>query len=418
VLSHVLPFPESAGQRQRVFYTLKAARKLFHVTFATFVARGDEEQVKSKLLEVCDDVILLPSIYQNGRRSKAWHQSLGALYSLGTGLKFSNYILGKVELSPARVSRIAQSNFDCVLFEYWHASDSASTFREKGIPCVLDMHDILWQAHGRNLNGKSFMPAWWKRLSLRQYKAREEAAWLNFDGLIAINREEMNYLTSTVPEPPKIFYAPMGTDLTLWSYSWEPATPVRVAYYGGMSSHHNQQDALRCFKYIMPRIWARYPTAEFWMVGSNPPQFLKELASDPRVTVTGFVEDVQSVLRSMSVVVCPWRGTYGFRSRLIEVMALGVPLVASGDAVWGMDLRDEHGLLLAIDDDSMANQTLRLLDDEEFAAAQSRLARQQVERLYGLDCTYEKLAHDLSKWLCEQTKSRNSQDNNSYYTDR
>jgi glycosyltransferase involved in cell wall biosynthesis len=324
------------------------------------------------------------------------------LYSATKGLKYSNYVIGHLEFAPARVASILNSNaFDCALFEYWHAARSTYVFRERGIPCVLDMHNILWQAYERDLNNAQFLPGLWNRRTLRKYQEQEEQAWENFDGLITINSEEHKYVENSVATRPRLFYAPMGTDLCLWPYLWQPVSPLRIAYYGGLSSPHNQRDALRCYEKIMPKVWSHFPDAELWLIGSKPPEFLRALATNPRVRVTGFVEDAQSLLSTMTMVLCPWTGTYGFRSRLIEVMAIGVPLVASHDAVYGMELEHGKDLLLGTSDDELAGHSLRLLNDEPSARQQSQHARHTVERLYSIGNTYDRLMRELTAWMFE-----------------
>ena len=192
----------------------------------------------------------------------------------------------------------------------------------------------------------------------------------------------------------------MRTDLTLWSYAWRPHTqPKKIAYYGGLGSRHNQEDALACYKQIMPHIWKQFPDAELWLIGSNPPDQLQALTSDKRVKVTGFVKDVQALLSTMSVVVCPWTGTYGFRSRLIEVLAIGVPLVASNDAVWGMGVKNAETALLGATHEELAANALKLLSDESYSAEQSRHGRSWVERALSFERTYGEFARELRSWL-------------------
>src|SRR5687768_16020146 len=121
IISFVLPFPRTSGQQQRVYYTLQEARKSFHITFITFAKGKDGEKIKRDLLSICDEVILLPSIYASSIATRLWYKAIGTLQTLRTGLKLSNYIIGRLELSPSRVAPIVESNhFDCVLFEYWH----------------------------------------------------------------------------------------------------------------------------------------------------------------------------------------------------------------------------------------------------------------------------------------------------------
>jgi glycosyltransferase involved in cell wall biosynthesis len=400
VLSHVLPFPGDSGQQQRVSYTLRAAREIFHVTFATFAAPAVADKVKEQLSQLCDDVVLLPALYARTRAEKARHQIAGTLRALRTGLKLSNHIIGQVEFSPSRISgHLGSKDFEGVLFEYWHAAESTAVFQRRGIPCVLDMHNVLWQSYQRDLNSGNRFGRAWRLRALRKYRAQEERAWSRFDGLITINREEHKYVEKTMSNGRRLFYAPMGIDLSEWPYSWKPGRLMRLAYYGGLGSRHNQRDALRCYEGIMPEVWRRWPDAELWLIGGDPSESIRALAANPLVNVTGFVKDVQSLLSSMSVVLCPWTGTYGFRSRLIEVMSLGVPVVASSDAIYGMDLEHGKELLLGKDDSELAAHAISLLEDDSQSMAQSRCGRQAVELRYSIASTYEKLMCELNDWL-------------------
>jgi glycosyltransferase involved in cell wall biosynthesis len=406
VLSHVVPFPRSNGQQQRVYYTLRAARQLFQITFVSVLPQPAEARLTEELKTVSDEVVPLPSRYGRSPMTKLWHRTRGLWFSFQTGLRFSNYLIGKLEFAPSRIEPLlAQADYDCALFEYWHATESVPVFRQRGIPCVLDMHNVLWQSHLQKL-GQASRLAWWKRRSSRLYQAREEAAWQQFDGVIAITREEEAYLRPRVPKTTRVFYAPMGVDLAEWPFGWEPSQPKRLAFYGGLGSAHNQEAAWGCYQQIMPAIWCLFPDTELWLVGSNPSAELRALGKDPRVKVTGFVEKVGDVLRTMSAVLCPWKGTYGFRSRLVEVMALGVPVVATPEAIQGMELEHEKGLLLGPDPAALSRQAIRLLKDTKFAQAQSRLGRQEVERLYSMPNTYGRLAAELNDWLLERKGSR------------
>lgn len=401
VISHVYPFPGIVGQQQRVAYKLRALRSRFEITFLTFAPASKVDVIHTQLLDHVDQPIVLPSAYASSLPHRIRHRMSGALHTARTGQKLSNYAIGKIELSPQRIrAAINPHDFDLVLYEYWHAVDSTSVFREQGVPTALDMHDVLWQSYQRQLLS-SRQPAWWKTRAVNLYRRAEESAWHQYDVLIAINRAEGDYARNVVGAEKPIIYAAMGTDLALWPYSWNPTDPPRIAYYGGLGSPHNQRDALRCYEQIMPLIWQHIPDAQFWIVGSNPPPSIQSLPSrDPRVTVTGFVQDAPAVLGSMSAVLCPWVGTYGFRSRIVEVMALGIPAIVSPDAVYGMDMDEARGIFLRETDAEMASACLPLLQDAAFASEQSRLARQQIEAKYSYEATYGKLADALSQY-CE-----------------
>jgi glycosyltransferase involved in cell wall biosynthesis len=150
----------------------------------------------------------------------------------------------------------------------------------------------------------------------------------------------------------------------------------------------------------MPLVWKEMAEVEFWIVGSNPPSDLRALSNhDRRVMVTGFVPQVQDVLKTMTTVLCPWRGTYGFRSRLVEVMALGVPVIASPDAVHGMDMTEGEGIFLRERPAEMALVALQILRDPALAQQQSHRARRQIEQRYGYQTTYQRLAHEIRQFV-------------------
>lgn len=401
IISNVKPYPGKAGQQRRVHNKIVALRRFFDITFLTIAWPREVSQTCQRLAPVVDHAIVLESIIQKSMVSRIWHKLIGELYALANGLKKSNYVLGEVELSPKRIAANCKpADYDLVLYEYWHSVNSTVIFQRHGVPCVLDMHDVLWQSYDRQLATHPYpwMRAWRSRL-VRAYRRREEAAWARYDALIAISEGEADYARSVVPDKP-IFVAPMGTDLAQWPYCWSPVTPPRLGFYGSLGSWLNQESVMWCIQKIMPLIWQEMPDVEFWVVGANPPLEIQNLQSDGRVHVTGFVPDVGEVLATMTAVLCPWRGTYGFRSRLIEVMALGVPVVATPDAVYGMGMDVNKGLLLAEADEELAEHCLTLIGKPDWAQRQSRLARQQVEEKFSFEATYGQLAKDLYEFVC------------------
>jgi glycosyltransferase involved in cell wall biosynthesis len=395
-VSHVDPTVRHSGQQQRVYYSLVALREHFHITFLTFAESTQRSEISKRLKEVCDDAEVLPSAYNRNLLSKAFHRLSSIRYQQQTGLKLSNYVIGQVEFNPRRVADcLGNGRFDLALFEYFHAADCAPLLQQRGCCCVLDMHNVLWQSFAKQLDAKGITGEK-ERGAVARYRLAEESAWEKFDALIAISAGERDYVKTKVLDGQRVLYAPMGVPLDDWPYSWSPAQPPRLAYYGGMGSPHNAQDARRCYEEIMPAVWRVIPEAEFWIVGGNPPPDLCALGrSNPNVKVTGFVQNVQDVLKTMSVLLCPFNGTYGFRSRVIEAMALGVPVVATADAVYGMDLENGRGLILCQTSAELTQGALRLLENADFAKAESCAARGQVEQKYGFEASYGRMAKEL-----------------------
>jgi glycosyltransferase involved in cell wall biosynthesis len=310
------------------------------------------------------------------------------------------------ELGPDRVlSALGEWRPDAALFEYWHAWSTASAIGKRGSATLLDMHDLLFQTFDRDLRRRR-VPTAARSWLVRGYRRQEERAWHAFDHILAINSSERDHAAAVLGPPDRTSLVPMGVDLDLWAYAWQPPETPRFAYYGGLSSAHNQDEARRCLERVMPRIWRSLPDAELWIIGSNPPRdLLDRAASDSRVHVTGFVEEPGAVLASCSVVLCPWVGRYGFRSRIVEAMAVGVPVVATPDAVDGMALDESHGLAFGENDDELAAASVTLLD-RAAALHSSQLSRRRVDELYSFAATYGKLPGIVLSTIAQKGASR------------
>ena len=150
----------------------------------------------------------------------------------------------------------------------------------------------------------------------------------------------------------------------------------------------------------MPHIWSKIPTTELWIIGSNPPDNIKLLSKkDNRLKITGYVKDVENILRTMTAVVIPWSGTYGFRSRVIEVMALGLPLVTTQDAVNGMGLKNGKGIYMCSDLECMIEKLTKLMCNEQKNKILGEEAKNQIIKMYNFENTYGLLPNVMNKIL-------------------
>ena len=84
-------------------------------------------------------------------------------------------------------------------------------------------------------------------------------------------------------------------------------------------------------------------------------------------------------------------------------MALGIPVIATSDAVYGMDMVDGEGIYIIDDDTRMAAKTSELLGSSEMLSSASKKARAFVERHYSFEASYGKLAAEVVEYLDRRT---------------
>src|SRR5438309_652358 len=96
MISHVWPFPGTAGQQLRVRYMLEAATQLFEVDFLTFAPAEKRNLVATELEAIGCRPIVLKSLVSGNGFLRMSHSLSSRVFALRTGLKESNYSIGKL----------------------------------------------------------------------------------------------------------------------------------------------------------------------------------------------------------------------------------------------------------------------------------------------------------------------------------
>lgn len=191
----------------------------------------------------------------------------------------------------------------------------------------------------------------------------------------------------------------------------DPAIPktkneFRVGMIARMNAEYkNHRGFLRMAKLLTGKL----PTVEFVIAGDGRLRADLEheaarLALNGRVQFLGDRRDVNAVVRSCDVVVVP-SASESLSNVMMESMAAGVPVLAT--AVGGNVEIGESGraiLVPANDDETMAKEVARLLEDEALRLRMSESAREFVKTNYGADsicCQYQDLYAEV---LHEQKK--------------
>lgn len=126
-----------------------------------------------------------------------------------------------------------------------------------------------------------------------------------------------------------------GIDVNYFSPVKHDFDAKRIIFTGNMPYHANYDAVIYFVGEIFPLILNKIPDARFYIVGQNPPVNVKKLASK-NVIVTGFVKDIKTEYLKSAVNVAPMRFGAGTLNKVIESIALGVPVVATTIAIGGL----------------------------------------------------------------------------------
>jgi glycosyltransferase involved in cell wall biosynthesis len=133
----------------------------------------------------------------------------------------------------------------------------------------------------------------------------------------------------------------------------------RTAVFCGAMDYLPNIDAV-CFFHdeVLPLVRTEIPDLRFRIVGSNPAPEVRRLASVD-VEVTGRVPDVRPCLVSAAVSVAPLRLGRGVPNKVLEALALALPVVATPNATQGLDLSGFGGVEVAADAPGLAAAVVR-----------------------------------------------------------
>ena len=182
-----------------------------------------------------------------------------------------------------------------------------------------------------------------------------------------------------------------GIDLDYFSPSGLEPKAGEMVFTGVMNYYPNVDGCAWFVREVLPRIAARIPAARMTIVGSNPTRAVVRLGRDPRVTVTGRVPDTRPFLRQASIVIAPLRMARGIQNKVLEGMAMGLPVVATTAAAQGVGAVPGMHYVVADDARTMSDSIVRLFKDERLRAELGSNAREFVETHYRWEDTLEPL---------------------------
>lgn len=134
---------------------------------------------------------------------------------------------------------------------------------------------------------------------------------------------------------------PNGIDLQYWARSQRELGHRTIVFTGAMDYRPNTDAALYLIRTVFPEVLREMPGTELLIVGRDPTPALRKAGEQPGVTVTGFVDDVRPYLERATVFAAPIRVGSGMQNKVLEALAMEVPVVASALAADG--LRTEGG---------------------------------------------------------------------------
>jgi sugar transferase (PEP-CTERM/EpsH1 system associated) len=374
-------------ERPRAYNILRGLARHFRISLVAQVRSGRERFSAERMEKHCERIktVWLP-------RWRAW---LNCLMALPTRTPLRAAYFRNPAMKSAIHRRMREEEFDLIHVEHMMAAHFAADLQHRlrsfdALDSITRLQEKILQhtnSQVQRLISREELP------KLRRY---EPLLCRRFDCVLTsteLDREALGVGNVRV--------VPNGVDLDYYQPRHVNPDSNTVLFYGRLSYVANV-DAIGWFlREIFPRIVARRPSARLLIVGPSAPPFVMRAASH-NITVAGHVEDVRPYLRRPCAVVCPVRFAVGTQNKVLEPMAMGVPVLATTEAIASLSAEPEKHLLVADDPDAFAEQAVRLFDDEALRATLAQQGREYVEAHHD----WNRICDDLAGFYREKIESR------------
>jgi sugar transferase (PEP-CTERM/EpsH1 system associated) len=263
---------------------------------------------------------------------------------------------------------VRRERFDLILV---HCSSVAQYVADiRGVPKILDFGDMDSQKWLEYARYKPFPLSMGYRLEGIKLEREEKRLARLFDVCTATTRAEWETLQSYGAAGETDWF-PNGVDSDYFAPDGAEYHPDSISFVGRMDYYPNQECMFDFCANVLPRIQARRPGARLRIVGADPSPAVRKLGELPGVSVTGSVPDVRPYVRRSALMVAPLNIARGTQNKILEAMAMGVPVVTSTAAAGGVDALAQEHFLVARNHEEQASAILRILGDR---AERRRLA--------------------------------------------
>jgi polysaccharide biosynthesis protein PslH len=125
------------------------------------------------------------------------------------------------------------------------------------------------------------------------------------------------------------------------------------------------------------------PEAVFHLIGASPGPKIQALAARPGIRISADLADIRPAVCAGSVYVCAIRHGTGLKSKMLEAMAMRLPIVGYPGSAVGLEgsTPDKH-YEVAHDPAEFAQRVVALLHDPARAETMAHAGRELVERHY------------------------------------
>ncbi|HET7152553.1 MAG TPA: glycosyltransferase family 4 protein [Candidatus Kapabacteria bacterium] len=321
-----------------------------------------------------------------------------------------NFLRSMMRNEPVYITRHRSEPFRAVVREHLRSGnydivygDHSAMFpylleakRLAGLPAAMRLHNVenmIWHRYAKEEKNpiKKFI-AYRQAIMLERIEARCAALVdVNF-AITDIDKARMEQIS---PRARVVTVLP-GVDSDHWRQAPYASGSSVGILANTFSWIHNVNGVLWFIERVMPMIQKDIPGFSLELLGLNPPPVLLKKASNA-VHVRGYVEDIRPNIARAGVYVVPLHVGSGIRIKILEAMAMGIPVVSTSVGCEGIPATDGKNIMIADSAEEFARAVTTILSDPARAAQMGNAARQFIEERFRWSHAAEMIEQEFAR---------------------
>ena len=384
---HRFPFPPKRGGKIRPFNMISHLSKNHQVDVVSISRSKEEEEEGKGISEYCNS-------YTSCKISNilAWSKALlfGATFLPASFGYFHSF---KMKKSIKKL--LTDNHYDLI---FVHCSSVAHYVSwVKDVPKILDFGDMDSQKWLEYSKFKSFPFSLIYKIEGIKLEHEEKRLATKFNFSSCTTRAEHETLVS-YQATDNTFWFPNGVDAEYF-HTQTGYVENQICFIGRMDYYPNQEGMFWFCEHVWPKILASDADLKLVIVGANPSEKVRELEKLTNVTVTGLVPDVRPYVLDSALTVAPLRIARGTQNKILESMAMGIPVICSQQAAGGIDAVEDEHVLVARDADQYVEAVLKLTGNKEYRRQLGAYARQRVLTHHNWESSMKRMDDLLQRCL-------------------
>jgi glycosyltransferase involved in cell wall biosynthesis len=389
ILTPRFPYPVVGGDRLRIYQICKALSNKYHLTLLSLCDSKHELEMDLPNEGVFQRVerIFLPK----------WRSWLNCALALPTDMPLQIAYYNSKSFKNRALQLMAEH--DGVFAHLIRVGDVIKHAR--GIK-FLEMTDAISLNYSRIQSANYFGIDFRARiyaLETSRLKRYEQEIVDHFDYSFLVSQVDKEYLFKTQMERwMRVGVCTNGVSLEAMPYQFEK-NGRDIIFIGNMHSMQNFDAALYMAKEILPLVRKAFPDVRLRLIGRNNDKQIVKLKQFEGVEVSGEVASIAQAAQGGAVGVCPLRLGAGVQNKVLEYMALGLPVVSTSIGLEGFNARNGIEIVVADTAKLFAEEVINLLKDRDNAASMAKAARRYVEVNHGWDSKLSPMLDIVDSYL-------------------